>query len=475
MRMGLGVLLVAALVPSVRSQVDFDRVTAEIKYAIDAEGRVQFAPDVAAEISGGASDAFTLLVPGRFDYVANNAGVFGMAAYLFCGDTDLASLADGETFFKCIGRGGDADLLQRIAADDARQDRKGLQRLLAVRVAQDRGFKPAIGLLERVARQEGLDAQLRRAVDEARASFRGGRTEAVPELPRLEDVLADAPPADAHLRIDEFRLPSARPLLRAATVVAPDLSRQRIARAGWDDAFSRLMWIADRKRAAAAAVLPYELARRLGNARVHRVVLAVQFSTKSIWAHLDGVFDVKAIRAGLLDADLEVRDGEVQLACTLEDGIELTATPTRMRLHKAGYHGAMGREAAATLAGTIESDDAPIVVVIDKEATLPNPLAAFGRPERLAVWVPREAGAVVRAELRGADDRLPSFVVGEVRGFGDRLKEWRREVPQLEILERVYSTVRAETAGNTCTLSGSLGDVTLGALVAAIVRSGKLE
>jgi len=175
-----------------------------------------------------------------------------------------------------------------------------------VRVAQDRGFKPALGVLERMAEDRTLEAHLRRAVAEAIAALRGRRLERpAPSLPPLAAILADAPAtADAHLRIDEFRLPPARALLRSNVPVKLEEWRRKILSDGsMTKPFAARMWTRGRMCADAAALLPYEIARRFGNARVHRIVLAMQLPRSGgaplrLWAHLDGVFDVAALRAG---------------------------------------------------------------------------------------------------------------------------------------------------------------------------------
>lgn len=475
MRMALAVVLAGTLVSPARSQIDFAKLDAAIRYAIDDEGRVLIAPD---PLAGWTHDTFTPLVPERLDHVIANAGAMGLASYLFCGNTDVASLTDSTAFFARLGRDSDAEILQCIAGDEEQQQHSLLQRLLAIRVAQERPLKPAIGVLERLAKQEESDIHFRRAIDETLATLRGQTHDAPPQLPRLEDVLAEAPRADVHLCIDEFRLPAARPLLRTAAAAGLEITRRVILNAG--GSVSEKIWAGAHLIAEGAALIPYEVARRFGNARVHRVVIAAQLPRQErdaprIWAHLDGIFDVGAMRTGLTRANLEVRGSEDRIECAIFDGIELVATPASVRIRSAGVTGVLGREAAETLARTIESDDAPIVAVIAKDAILPDPIVRLGRPERLAIWLPRQGDEPVRAQLQCADDRLPTLITGEVQGFKRRLEEWVDEDAQLEILERVYATVRVETAADTCTLSCSLKDVAVGDVIMAIVRSGKLH
>lgn len=458
---------------SVRAQIDFAEFDAAIEYSVDTDGRLLISP---SPFDGGMAP----VVNERLEDVVMNAGVLGLVSYLFAGGTDIASLADGGVFFARLGRDSDVELLHALAADD-RPQATPLQRLLAVRIAQDRGFKPALGVLERMVREPTLDAHLRGAVDEAIATLRGRRSDLpAPSLPSLAVVLAAAPAAaDVHLRIDEFRLPPARALLRSNVAVSLHHWRRSIlSEIGWTKASAARMWTRGRMCADAAALLPYEIARRFGNARVQRVVMAVRLPRPGItalrwWAHLDGVFDVDALRAGLTAAGGEVRDADERVTCEILPGIELLAAADHLRVHTSGFTGPTAPEAAAALAGSLEQDDAPIVALLDDGAVLPDSVERFGRPRRLSVWIPRAEDGEARFHLRCSDDRLPQLIIGEVRGLQRRIAQWVDNAAARAILEVACAAVTAEGAGRACTVSVK-GGFDLDAVLQAIARSSVL-
>lgn len=475
MRGLVGVLLLC-LPAEPRAQFDFAKADAAIEYALDEQGRLLISPSP-FEVRGG----FTPLVSERLLDVVTNAGVIGFVSYLFAGDTDVASFADGGVFFARLGRDSDVELLHALAADGD-PAATPLQRLLAVRVTQDRRFKPALGVLERMTEDRTLDAHLRGAVGESIAALRGKRSERQPPtLPPLAAVLADAPvAADAYMRIDEFRLPPARALLRSAVPVALENWRRWILSEG---GMTQQFWTRGQMISAAAALLPYEIARRFGNARVHRVVLALRMPPRveprqlwahlQFWAHLDGSFDVAALRAGLTAANLAVNGDDERITCQIMPGIQLTAATNQLRVHRTGFSGGTSAETASALAQAIEQDGAPIVVHLDDKAALPE-VERFGRPQRLAVWIPRTPDGEARFHLRCSDQRLPQLIAGELRGLQGKLAQWVTDDPSLAILADVYTGVSVAADDSSCTVSVKC-DFDLGAALLAIVPSGLLR
>jgi hypothetical protein len=159
-------LLAAGLVCQ---EPDFDALDRELSFRLAADGALELAPDPFS----GTDDLEQFRAVVEFGDTLANAGALGYLGFLCHGDADVGSLADGAAILRRLGRGGDAELLQAIAKGRDGSREAQLQALLAIRVVQDRGLKPAIPQLDLVAAAKSAPPHLRRASTEALATLRG--------------------------------------------------------------------------------------------------------------------------------------------------------------------------------------------------------------------------------------------------------------------------------------------------------------
>src|SRR5690606_26529725 len=120
------------------------------------------------------------------------------------------------------------------------------------------------------------DGATKRAAAEAVAVLAGERwAPPAVELPPLASCLADCP-FDPHVLIvvDQMRLPPPRALMALARAAGLAVTRTAIEAAG--GTVSPAMWAGATMLAEAGGVLPYEVARRFGNHRIARTVIAVR-------------------------------------------------------------------------------------------------------------------------------------------------------------------------------------------------------
>lgn len=201
---------------------------------------------------------------------------------------------------------------------------------------------------------------------------------------------------------------------------------------------SAQIWALSRLHADAAVLLPYELSRRFGNARVHRVVLAVRGprggERLQWWLHADGVFDMAALRAGLVAARLDVTASGDGFTCAVAPEIVLSAAPGRVRIRTAGFDGATTAEAAAALAGRLDEDDAPLVAVLGDRYPLP-----------------RDGEATLHLRCSGAG--MPRRIAAELRNLSSVLTPWAEDAEGRELLERLCASLTIRENARSCTVS----------------------
>ncbi|MBK8978747.1 MAG: hypothetical protein IPM29_22845 [Planctomycetes bacterium] len=413
--------LLAIVAPALVAQEPDDAEAAKVRFSVDAEGRVCVSPDPAAGGEGGTRP----IADPNDEMSWANVGALGFLALLGTGEADLASAADADRFFARLGA-GDAELLQVLVErpTDGAPRWRGLRRLLAVRACADRGFRPALGVLERIAGDDAEDAGLRQAARESIAVLRG---EPIPRatttLPPLAEVFAAAPiDSELCLVIDQTRLPSPRPMVAWARTTGLAVTRRAIAAAG--GTVSAAQWAGAMSLAETPGVLPYELARRYGNQRILRTALAVHlpddfpFGEPAVWLSLEGRFDVASLRQGL-EADevpFAVVDGGLRI--TVADGGTIAVTATRVTgsFGSGGDGDRLGKERAERVAALLPQLAVAAVVT----GSLPVPEEASGFvPEAIGVDVPRgdDPDRALVVVARFPSENVATAVEGQVRGL----------------------------------------------------------
>jgi hypothetical protein len=462
-------LLILVAAPPLAAQ-DIEAAAAEVRWQVDAAGRVGVWPDPAA---GGAGVAFRPLADPIEATTWMNLGLAGYLALLAPGRGDLLAMADARRFFERLGEGPE-DIVRRLgspppAADADRPTR--LRHILAVHAAADLGLRPALGPLARLA--GSADPSLRAAAAAAIAALRGAPPAALPAAERpLAEVLAELPARPALvLVLDQTRLPSPRPLAAFASAAGAAVTRDMIQRAG--GSVSPAAWAGALQFAETPGVLPYELARRYGDHRCTRTVAALYLDDRGEpWAaiSLEGAFDIEALAAGLATDAIPTRRDGAELGFDLPAGYRLTATATRLRIETADRAGpAMGAEAAASLVD--ELGGLPIALrIAEVPAFAPFDELPFAKllPEQIGLEIPLADGAPLRAEMRFATANLAGAVAGQLAGLArlvepevesGALPEWLLE--RLEALEVEHEGRRVRLRIVLPPLDGELADALL--------------
>ena len=234
-----------------------------------------------------------------------NLGLLGWINLLVAGPRDLASLADAERYFASLSLATSAGELRKrivtpvIETDSALARRATLERILAVRLVQERGIAEANAELQAVLSNPEEDSFLRRA---ARDALGTGEPPAPISIP--EASLASLPErADILFFVDQSRIPPLFALPRIGFDVASQIYG-RIA-SGGDTRPEYQMWTE------VIPMLPFELARRYGNARVDWLLGAYQDQPRiSVWVEAHGLFETEALRTSLAAEGVELAGDE---------------------------------------------------------------------------------------------------------------------------------------------------------------------
>ncbi|HEX5136754.1 MAG TPA: hypothetical protein VFY93_07275 [Planctomycetota bacterium] len=225
------------------------------------------------------------------------------------GPTDIASLCDPERHLKKTNQNlFDECLLMGVVPDAMTGDRTDpdpgrrrifLDTLLGWRVLGERRLKEGAEMLKDMAGAETLDPITRLAAADIAAEL-DGRKPPMADLPPLDGVPADA---DVLAVVDQRRIPRWREMWRIHRMKAIRGARRIWARVGpaiTPSYYCTGQWALDRECEAF-----YELARRFGNARVHRTVLGLMLpedandlSGAKILARCEGFFETDCFEVG---------------------------------------------------------------------------------------------------------------------------------------------------------------------------------
>lgn len=387
---------------------------------------VRFVLGAEGALSGAIGDSET---PHSLDEVGatlSSLGVGGLVAALFSGD--LLSKTDAVDFFERLGRGSDTELLRAIARrpEDGDSRHEALLRVLAVRAAQLRGLKPALGVLQRVAEEPQVPGDLRIACAEAIASLNGatapaGASASTAVLDSLETVPAGA---SLVLRIDTARMPSGTGVLRLARNASEFGMRSVAARL--DPAQLGSEWfVGGLVRSASAGAAGYLLARHAGNLHLHRAVLAVRLkedfeTVPDFFLRIEGEWQAARLAEALrsLGSPIEERDGA--FVGTTPDDRVVRITDRLLTLTTPGFDEPRGPDAARALATDLDAS-AQIALWWDASAAYPDEIAKF-RIVKAALNVPTSMDGRLHLSTTWSTPQTAAAIAGLAGGLGRLLE-----------------------------------------------------
>ncbi len=257
-----------------------------------------------------------------FAAVLRESTPWSVAFLLAAGPTDLASLCDPERHLRKTNQNVfDEWLLLRVNPDWMAESasipgerRAYLDTLLGWRVLGRRGVKDAAEMLQGMSEDDRVDAITRRAAGDIAAMLEG-RILPAADLPRLTSVPAEF---DVLVVVDERRIPPSKDawrLLRTCWLREWRSVVMRLGAAVTPADLCDSQWVLDRD-----SEMFYELARRLGNARIDRALLALRLppeggegSATGFMLQCEGIFEVKQLRAACDAAGVKIREGSFTL------------------------------------------------------------------------------------------------------------------------------------------------------------------
>jgi hypothetical protein len=362
------------------------------------------------------------------------------ALLLVPGPCDLASLCDPERHLKKTNQVlFDEWLLMGISPGwmaksryDPALRRAFLDGLLGWRVLGARGLKDAAPMLKDVADADGVDPITRLAAADIAAMLEGRELPAI-DLPPLDGV-----PADAGILavIDQRRIPPWRDVLRHHRTWGMRGARQIFARVGAAVTPADLcaaQWIMDRESEGF-----YEIARRFGNARVHRTVVALRFpedaeglSSAKILLRCEGLFEVDRFKAGCEASDVKPGAAAEGAASAQFADVDVTVAPDRLVVSRNYPAPAAGGGIPADLA-KLGCGGGDAIWIHCRKVPFADRLPVKG-VEALTLRVSFEGGVSVRCEARFKDAGAAEAAKGEMerwKGLDLKLVEFREARPE---------------------------------------------
>ena len=261
-------------------------------------------------------------------------------------------------------------------------------------------------------------------------------------LPPLKDVLADVP-ADSELvvAIDQTAMPRAQPLCAFSSELGV-LANRRVLD-NFTGELSLSLWASARRMADTPAMFPYEMARRFGNLRVDRTVLAVELDSEAriFWLHLEGSFDVDHARRGLEFSGFTTEPDESRLRFHNE-GIEGEVTERRVRIWTHADI-PMGPRRGAELEQRLTAGAPLAVAVLTEHPTLA--ITGLEHVVGLHVWPPTE-DTELRAEALCIDDQAAKKLARHLRSLPE-LVQGMADGPEAERVAHALSQIEVEAVG----------------------------
>jgi hypothetical protein len=327
-------------------------------------------------------------------------------------------------------------------------------------------------MLEGMSEAKELDPIMRLAAADVAAMLEGRKLPAV-DLPPLDGLPTDA---DVLVVIDQRRLPPWRDVWRLHRVWTVREMRQVIARVGAAVTSADLcdaQWFMDRESEGY-----YELARRFGNARAHRSVLALRFpegstalSAAKYLLCCDGLFETENFRLGCGACGVKPRDGPEGAVAAQFGDLDVTVAPERLVVSRGFAVPPAGAGIPADLAKLgLGGDDA---IWVHCRAVPFGELLPFTGLEALTVRVGFDGGVTLRAEGRfetGEAARQAKIVIEQLKTV--RLEAVAlREVPvdAVSPLQRFLASVTVTVDGSTVTAQWTGPGATPESLLAGVV------
>ena len=296
-----------------RARLEQGKPLWDVNWKVSENGVLLMSPDPI----GGAPDdwmpVFGNLVP---DGIAN-FGLIGWLNVFASGTRDLASLTDGEFHFTAWGLDASPEALRKLAVtpvvdkDPEQARRLGLNRILAVRLLQQRGIEQARPELAAVADDPDADPFLRRAAEDAVNALEGQVETEVSTVPS-SSVAALPADADVLFFFDQARIPTPFFLPPLGRELGMRILVQDLEAAGGFVSPATLaggQWMAD-----IVPLAPFEFARRYGNARIDWSMGAFRVGQRpadtGLWVEARGMFEVDRIAASLQRAGIAWDKGE---------------------------------------------------------------------------------------------------------------------------------------------------------------------
>lgn len=428
-------------------------------------------------------------IPYAFDPLSNSAWSqvipFALLFAIAPGDTDLLGLTDADRFFALLGT-DDAELLQRIGGSlDDPLPGAALRRRLAIRAASQRGFRPALGLLDRIGADAAADPELRRAAQRAAVQLRGGTVPQASVADQLDlgSLLAQSPlDATVFAVIDQHRLPNTSPLAGWVAYLA----RVSLLNAysGRNEPFAwamlRRAWQVD----IGSRVMGYELVKRFGNHRVDRTFLAFAPSSEppgAGWPGLlvhQGEFDVAAVERGLQQYAIDHHrgdDGTLYVSAGDPDGFAFEIAPSRLVLRSGPRQSPrLTAEVADAIARILTAGSAPVVACRNPAWELDEGARRFA-PTMATLSVPKTPGGDVVLTSRFENDAAARAVTGVLRGLPRMVQQLIDDEPKLDPMLDLSESLRITTADDLVTITLPWPELDLEAFLTGLGESGLLR
>ena len=404
-----------------------------------------------------------------------------MALALVPGPLDLASLCDAERHLRktnqmffdesirpCLWPAEEAH-----AVDEANPlvRRALLDRLLLLRLAERRGLRDVADGLDKMAKSESVDPITRLAAREAAAMLRDQKAP-VADLPPLDGIPADA---GILVVVDQRRIPPWRDVWRLVRTEWTRNARQTIARVGAavtpaDLCFGQ--WLMDRE-----SERFYEIARRFGNARVHRTVLALRFAEENpefgsarVFLRCEGLFDVDRFREACVALGLEPAECDKAVSVRFGD-VDVTEAATRLVATRNYPAPAEGGAVPADLAKLgLGGDDA--IWIHCRQVPFGGSLPVKG-VQSLTLRANFEGGVTARVEATFRDEAA-------ARAAKAQMDRWTPDLTPVELreadaraivpLKSFVESLKVSTQGATLVAQASAAGATLESLFAGVIE-----
>ena len=409
-----------------------------------------------------------------------NIGMMGWINAMLAGPRDLASLTDAERYFSSLGLGTSVGELRKrivtpvIETDNALARRAELERILAVRLVQERGITEANPELRAIMSSSDVDPFLSRAARDAL-----GTVDAVPPVVIPDAALASLPDADFLFFFDQTRIPPLFWLPRrgidvtSRLIIGAELFRTGVGNPV--NLFPPGYLAAVQVLNELGVLVPFELARLYGNARVDWVLGAFQDAPRQrLWLEAHGRFEVEAVQSSLTAEGVELERGETLRGDGLGP-LDLTLELDEERIHVATWQFEGDSPETAGKLRAAGLGEAPIWIHLPGGSML---WQLMGLPvavgsATLEVETADPVTVIIRTEHETEDlARQMAALLTGVREQGKQLLGEMGSHPEILKALGVLGSVEPTVEANTCVVSADLSGMTVDDVIAVLRRFG---